>query len=306
MGCWNKTCAMSNLHINAGDRVYVFLIEEQSSKTYHCDSNHLYSPILVPFYSRYDYYGAGENSSGVALPVIIDSLKQKLIEKEVGENHYHDLEVKREKLTVDVLFELMREQRLYVDNPYRRNFPDQPQELKIEFVMMRKDIVDKILYNYKIDYYDANFETKEIGLNDILEDVDFVISYFQEENNDCSNLKEFRTITPHFLIEALRERNSKMSSLFEYFDSLYDSRIVFIVGTLNHFIENGESEKAKEFLTDALKGAFIAKFMENTRRSWIPQCGEGSQNTDPDGHKLLAETIIEVLQKEKEELDYWD
>jgi hypothetical protein len=71
MGCWNKTCAMSNLHINAGDPVYVFLIEQQSSKTNHCESTHLYSPILVPFYSRYDDYGKGENNTGATLPVII-------------------------------------------------------------------------------------------------------------------------------------------------------------------------------------------------------------------------------------------
>jgi hypothetical protein len=62
---------MSNLHINAGDPVYVFLIEQQSSKTNHCESTHLYSPILVPFYSRYDDYGKGENNTGATLPVII-------------------------------------------------------------------------------------------------------------------------------------------------------------------------------------------------------------------------------------------
>jgi hypothetical protein len=306
MGCWNKTCALSNLHINAGDSVYVFLIEEQPTKTNHCESTHLYSPILVPFYSRYDDYGTGENNTGAALPVIIESLKQKLIEKELGYNSYHDLEVKRDKLTVDNLFELMREQRLCVNNPYKSIHPDQPQELKVEFVMMRKDIVDKILYNYKIDYYDANFKTKEIGFNDILEDVDFVINYFQEENNYCAYTEEFQTIRPHFLRGALIERNSKMSKLVEYFDSYYFSKTVPIFDNLVNFVRNHDTYLAREFLTDALKGAFIAKFMENTRRSWIPQCGEGSQNTDPDGHKLLAETVIEVLQKEKEELAYWD
>lgn len=86
MGCWNKTCALSNLPIFARERTYVFVLEESSSyrRSKAIDPNYLYDLVLIPFESTYDDYGAGENSSGIALPIILDSLKRCLIEKEQG------------------------------------------------------------------------------------------------------------------------------------------------------------------------------------------------------------------------------
>lgn len=303
MGCWNKTCAISNLHINYEDPVYVFIIQQQSLGSTHCDSTHLYQPILVPFYAEYDYYGEGTNISGVAAPIIFECLKHQLIEKEVGENQYSDPEVKRDNLTMDNLFGLMRNRRICIKNSYYERFGG-PEELVVEFVMMRKDIVDKILNEFKFDYFDENYKTIKIGFSDVIKDVDFVINSIQEYF--WSDDSMFRFHGPLSYSEEIWPVNSKMAGFFRCFNSINFSGIVNIVKVIYEFVENGKLEEAKEFLIDALKGAYINKFMELTRRSWIPTCGEGSQNTDPDGHLFLAQAVIQVLQKEKEELDYWD
>ena len=297
MGCWNKTCALSNLHIHAGDPVYVFLIEQKGFNDYHCYSTHLYSPVPIPFYSHYDDYGRGENNSGAALPVIINSLKKVLIEKELGENEYHDLEVKRDTLSEDNLFEIMKEGRLFVKNKYRNINSNLPEENKVDFVMMRKDVVDSILANFKPEYWDKDYKTIKIGFDEIIEDVDFAIEHIQER---CLDL---------YLPHVLEDRGSKMASFIRFFDPISlagTSRIVPIMEIFSDLVKTGETTLAKEFLIDALKGAFIANFMELTRRSWIPQCGEGSQNIDVSGHKILAQTVLNIIEKEETEMEEWE
>lgn len=302
MGCWNKTCALSNLHIHAGDPVYVFLIEQDGLSDNHCYSTHLYSPILIPFYSHYDDYGAGENNSGAALPVIINSLKKVVIEKELGENQYHDLEVKRDKLCEDNLFEIMQEGRLFVKNRYSNTNSNLPEENKVEFVMMRKDVVDDILANFKPECWDKDYKTIKIGFDEIIEDVDFAIEHIQERFEE--EAINFSGRLDLYLPPVLEDKGSKMANFIRFFDPInlaWISRIVPIMEIFTDFVKTGETTLAKEFLIDALKGAFIANFMEATRRSWIPQCGEGSQNIDTTGHKVLAQTVLNIIEKEESE-----
>lgn len=320
MGCWNKTCALSNLHIHAGDPVYVFLIEQDGLSYNHCYSTHLYSPVLIPFYSHYDDYGAGENNSGAALPVIINSLKKVVIEKELGENEYHDLEVKRDKLCGDNIFEIMQKGRLFVKNRYSNTNSNLPEENKVEFVMMRKDVVDSILANFKPECWDKDYKTIKIGFDEIIEDVDFAIEHVQERLKDVKkqymkygiNEKEAVNLSSCldlYLPHVLEDRGSKMASFIRFFDPISlagASRIVPIMEIFTDFVKTDETTLAKEFLIDALKGAFIANFMEETRRSWIPQCGEGSQNIDTTGHKVLAQTVLNIIEKEESEMEEWE
>lgn len=314
MGCWNKTCALSNLHINAGDPVYVFIMEQNPVGENHCYTTHLYRPILIPFYSEYDDYGRGENSSGVGLNIIINALKKQLIEMEVGENEYHDIEVKKDKFDEQLLFESIRENRLYIRNVYA-GLKNQPENVPVEFVMMRKDVVDKILEKFQFEEYthvDGVFTKVFYGFSDVLEDVNNILLYIQKQVEEAEKDKDsvaallMKFNRAYSMESMLKERGSKKSKLLYYFDSHHYSGIVNIMLELYNFIENDQIDLARELLIDAYKGAFIASFMERTRKSWIPQCGEGSQDTDLDGHKALAQTILEVIEEEEKEREEWE
>ncbi len=66
MGCWNGTCALSNLSIHAGEKAYLILLVRTSNETRHmgggfCYTRLDYSPIFVPLLGEYDDYGAIEN-----------------------------------------------------------------------------------------------------------------------------------------------------------------------------------------------------------------------------------------------------
>lgn len=58
MGCWNKTCALTNLPIGEGERVITFLIvNKKSSYENRCYTNWAWELIPVPIYGEYDDYG---------------------------------------------------------------------------------------------------------------------------------------------------------------------------------------------------------------------------------------------------------
>lgn len=76
MGCWYKTCGLSNLHIPAGTPVYVFVLERRGNGISDaCYSTSMFAPLLLPFESEYNDYGGGENSKGVGFPYIMQALK---------------------------------------------------------------------------------------------------------------------------------------------------------------------------------------------------------------------------------------
>lgn len=324
MGCWNKTCGLSNLHIHAGEKVYTFILEKTSSAIGddHCYSTHLYRPILIPFYSEYDDYGSGENNHGIGLNVIIESIKKQLIEQEVGENEYHDISVKKDTFDESALFESIRESRLYVKNYWERF--DKIPGTQIDMVMMKKSVVNSILTNYKVGQYkNGGYEYYTFG--DVVQEIDTIIekvkqdikdtndkiAHFSEIDSDTESVESlkdtyFSLIRSKYYLRGIGGENEmKIGNYFLYADEYKFSTTVSIVETFFDFMINNQIQEAKEFLADFLKGCFIAHFMEHTRRSWIPQCGEGSQNTELEGHKLLAQTVLEIAEKEEQEREEW-
>jgi hypothetical protein len=298
MGCWNKTCGVSNLHIHGGDPVYVFILQQNTVGSHHCYSNHLYDTVMIPFHSYYDDYGTGENSSGIGLEVIIKNLKENLIEKEVGENQYHDISVKREDFDVDMLFESMREERLEIPNRYA-GYAGNPKTIPVDFVMMRKDVVDKLIEEYDIEEYD-NGKYVHYKFTTVLDGVDELVQSIQDKINE-----------PHFShyyfdsfgFRVLNPEN-RVNHWIKFWTGYPFGSFINPLTELVSLVQQNRIEDAKQFATDALKGAFMIHFMEMTRRSWIPQCGEGSQNTELAGHKLLAQTILDIVAKEEKEFEY--
>lgn len=325
MGCWNKTCGISNLPIYAGDPVYVFLLEGDKHNN-HCYNNHLYSPVLVPFYSYYDDYGAGENSHGIGLRVIIDALKKQLIEREVGENEYHDIAVKREEMNETLLFESMREGRLAIPNVLRflPNIPNKPQETNIDFLMMRKDVVDEILNTYRRedyvhDYVNFEGEYRNYGFSDLVNEVNTLVDHYAEATKKCKELEKlggaedtveywrmlWNLEDPSYTASALKGK-SPLLSIWTPNYSYGGASLVRVMEVFTQMVRDGDLDSAKELYIEYLKGAWIDRFMDEARKSWIPQCGEGSQDTDTGNQEFLATLTLKVANKDKTRWDEED
>lgn len=63
MGCFNKTCALTNLPILNGEKVLVVTIIESSYPS-SCHTTGIWSPFEVPWVGYYDDYGGTENEDG--------------------------------------------------------------------------------------------------------------------------------------------------------------------------------------------------------------------------------------------------
>jgi hypothetical protein len=303
MGCWNKTCGLSNLHITAGTPVYVFVLEKNKSYD-HCYSTSLFSPLLLPFESVYDDYGGGEDSSGPALDYIMNMIKKDLVEMEVGENQYHDIEVKREGFTPEKFFEAVHEDRLSIQG--RRAEPTQ-----LYFTMMRKDIVDDILANRTIeDYVGDGKGTCGYGNNYVKYKFADIVADIRPLLNDAMEIvgnidKELRSLKMFSGLDYMFDQDYENKVLkWMRGDSYRYSRIVDMKQVISKGLEIGTVDsinKVAALLEEYLKGIYIDGFMHSARKTWIPGGHEGSQSMSGGALRLLGAATIRALDREKAE-----
>jgi hypothetical protein len=308
MGCWNKTCGLSNLHITSGTPVYVFVLEKNNSYD-HCYSTGLFSPLLLPFESVYNDYGGGEDSSGIAMSIIMGGIKKDLVEMPLGENKYHDIEVTKEKFDVDLFFEAVHEDRLFTQG----RFSAEP--TRIQFTMFRKDIVDAILAEREIEEYvggnkgtyakwgdEKNYIRYKFA--DIVANIRPMIAEARAKVEEAK--KDNETLASYMLfdgISAIFDYNSPhISARWMRYDNYRYSRIVDMKTVFRKAFEAGTDEAMETLalvMEQHLKALFIDGFMTAARKSWIPGGHEGSQSYSGSALRQLWNATSKVLDEEK-------
>lgn len=310
MGCWNKTCGLSKLHIYAGDEVLVFAIEANNGRDKdRCYSTALYSPVLLPFYSKYDDYGGGEDSHGVGFDLLMAGIRSKLVEMPVGENSCHDIEIKREGFGEKEFFEYIHEGRLNVDCRYGDTNA-------VDFVMFRKDVVDDILTNYTVNHYVGNGEGTcgwensyiDYTFADVVADIPAFIDEMERKMSDALTLEIYKDVPPamrfaltiHRLENVFEWRHPNKASWYIRNDSYRYSRLVDTAEAIINAVASGDRIRATELLHDHLMAQFLDSFMHEVRAIWTPGCHEGSQSSNPVGYRALTAAINRALDEEKE------
>lgn len=307
MGCWSKTCGLSNLHITAGTPVYVFVLEDARDDS-NCYSTSLFSPLLLPFESEYDDYGGGENSSGPAFNMIMGSIKNHLVEMELGDNQYHDIAVTKEAFGEKLFFEAVHENRLSYKTPFSR------EGKKLSFTMFRKDIVDSILENRVIESYVGEGKGTFAKYGD---EKNYIRYHFKDIVADVKPLLESmllqiaeaeESVKMYMLMNGLDgvvfKNKGNLAANWLRGDSHRYSRIVNIRDMISTGLEAGTPDalaRLEELLIEHLKALFIDSFMHEARKTWIPGGHEGSQSQCASAHRLLCSSIISVLDKEAAE-----
>jgi len=315
MGCWHKTCGLSNLHITHGTEAYVFVLEPGNEDS-HCYATHLYKPLLLPFVTEYNDYGGGENSSGVTLPIVMNAIKECLHEMEQGENEFHDIAVKKDKFDEALFFEAVHEGRLFKENRYT---PESP--TKLEYVMFRKDIVDDILENYVIEKYvgdgkgTCGWENNYIQYKfaDIVADIlpmlqevmDMVVKAKATEQDISYKLLGgfeymFGRDYENLAASWLRNDSYRYSRIVDLRHVFFDLFGKDDVPTEDQILE------LEAVLTEHIKAIFIDAFMERTRKSWIPAGHEGSQGQDAEPYRVLIAATTRALDAEQAEYEMYE
>lgn len=300
MGSWNNTCGLSNLHITSGTPVYVFVLEEKRDNS-HCYSTSLFSPLLLPFESEYNDYGGGQNSSGVALPLILEGIEKCLVEMPLGENEYHDIEVTKEKFNEELFFEAVHEDRLKVQS----RFSGDP--TSIQFTMFRKDVVDAILEKRSIEKYVGNskgtfgYNKNYIRYNfkDIVADIKPMIELIKTNIAKSEfEIRVFSGIDHMFDCECKNKAVQWLRYDSDYrYNRIVDMRIMIVDAFQSK--DPDALAKLEELLEVRMKALFIERFMSDARKTWIPGGHEGSQSQSGAALRMLANVTIDILDKEK-------
>lgn len=293
MGCWNKTCALSNLHIYSGQQVYTFIVEPNDYYT-PTGTTTFYRPLLLPFISTYDDYGGGENSRGPMFEFVLNTIKEQLTEVPVGENKYHDIAVSRDNFDEEQLFASMIKQRLVVGSS------------KLNFTMIRKDIADDILKRWKLQKYVGAGEGTTRWNNSYIEYT--LDSVLDETPRLIAHLKDFVKSTDSkipYIFDALYKFESKLKTQTLLYDinQIHYSRLVNIAHLIFDLINRGDDEMLTNVFETYYKGRFIDAFMYSTRKVWLPGTHEGSQDANIDEPYLLMSAMAKVLKKEEDEQD---
>lgn len=298
MGCWNKTCGLSRLHILAGEPVYVFVLEKQENSGNGCYATALYKPLLLPFESFYDDYGGGTDSFGPGLSYIEKGLQELLLEKEQGTNQYHDIPVSKKDFNINKFFEAVHEGRLEIS-----------EGTPIDFVMIRKDIVEHIFQNWQKEYYVG--EGKGTGgwnnnyiiysLADVLADVPAFMDKLEAHLKN--NKTRFPSLRPDLDPYTWEERAQNKVSWYLSNENYRYSSIVRPSRIIVDLINENRKEEAQEILIEYLKGQYIDSFYHFTRNIWAPGCHEGSQSQEHSGYRCLVSAITSALDKEQQEIE---
>jgi len=302
MGCWYKTCGLSNLHIRPGEDVYVFALEQARRDTDRCYTTAFWRPLMLPFYSKYNDYGGGEDSSGPALPYIIEGIQADLIEMEVGKNEYHDIAVKKEGFTDKEFFESVHKHRLKITD-YMGG------EQLIDFVMLRKDVVDGVLDTWEIEKYVG--DGKGTGgwgncyiyykFADVLADIPAFLDRIEEDLKSLEGTT-IRTLLSLRGLEHFADwKGENKVGWWVQFDSHRYSNIIRPNQLILDLMVDGNRTEAETILIEHLKACFIDAFYDICRRVWIPAGHEGSQANELSGYRVLINQIEAAITREENE-----
>lgn len=287
MGCWNKTCGLSGLHILNGEEVYVFALEKNTGHD-RCYSTAFWRPVMLPWTATYNDYGAGEDDQGAMIPFILNGIAEELIEVEQGENQYHDIPVKREGFDMEQFYEAVQEGRLKLDRDGG---------VEVDFVMMRKDLVDDVLNTWRIRKYVGEGQGTtgwsnayiEYGFAQILNELpEFMDAFLTKVQDDTWWFADLDRVMN-------RKQRNLVAEWMRGESSYHYSQILRVGEILRQLIKDGKLDEANEIIVAHLKAQVIDSFMHEIRKAWMPGAYEGSQSQDPTGYRTLHAAVERAL-----------
>lgn len=305
MGCWNHTCAISNLPVMHHDEVYVILLvaerDDDPCKN-NCYPTAYWRPYPAYFTGKYDDYGAVEECTGPMLNTIIEAVRKDLIEVEQGENEYHDIPVKKADFNLELLFEANHENRLFVkawDAAWEAR-DGRPIKRRMEHIVIRKAVFEKILSEFKIELY--NYTTKERGIYGAEQLKADGIKTFTEKLNKIKELETRKEAGEDVKLELNRlifmaELSLDRSPFGNAFEELFRFVPNAAQDIKYEIMENRDESKIADYVEQIANLYWLGVFMGRNRRVWTPTCGAGSQDMETDTHRLLAQITLDEAHK---------
>jgi hypothetical protein len=279
MGCWNKTCAISQLPIQYGSATVRFFILQAKAysgvrevETMPSYANGMWELLPVPFYGRYNDYGGQEDDSGQEFKYKF--LADLYASKIVGPNPFVDDETINDSIHDD---------KATIEGR------------AIASIMIHKHILHAIL-DVGMKYYR---ETKYVYSEDMINFLEAYKKFFAELMNDEDKTNPLYLMREmHHDINMAPFLKSDIGKPFKFMPDVAQ-------GLLYHLNGDGSNLTSERVLhrklldnipaKDIVVGYKVRKAFEELRKPIVPQIGEGSQAPIDKMHKAVNDATGDII-----------
>lgn len=277
MGCWNMTCAISNLPINRDDKVVAFVIEGESDKMPlglgFTEPDLYFKPVTMPYFGIY-------NESGSLRDYKTNFEKMDIHLKERADKNYqcYDREFVSKELNISDIN--MRELFDYIARgAIMCKGSGFDTEMKpVGMVFFKQSVLDKLIEDLKKED-DYKIELVEERYDECIEIL------IKEREEYLNRFKESEISYASFRASVLWRLSGRNSALKDFVIRLvYEGDV-----------------KLSSIKESVMYMGYINVLMQRLRKSWMPQCGIGSQEYTNSSYSVLGEIMASEYEKEREE-----
>lgn len=293
MGCWNETCGVTQLPINAGDPVRLFVLvnkEHWKGKmpgggwSY---SNDLWGPLGAPVQGTYDDYGGIEDIvHNQDTELLLSRIKEGFVP---FEDKYEKISTVEEMTLEDALSYIER------DNGKYKLPAMHEQTLGVMFV--HEDVYQSMI---NFDHIEADFGDK---------------NYFYKPLSQIykSQLEKWYVDTAQQYAEALKEKDPVTSVALmrmqmilmdvSFFHDYHENGLKYYKNALLELAKQNapyENEKVQLLSNSVINILRFSNAMSMARKSWMPQSGKGSQENSLEIYQAIMSGANKVIAARRE------
>lgn len=301
MGCWCETCGITQLPINAGDKVRLFVIAMEKHYAFSdggeggggtCYSNDRWSPIGPPIQGEYDDYGSID-------PIIMDD-SAKMIEDTlqaswIPPESKGEWEKIPEKFELSDYLNFIERDRAKIKGRYEE------QHLGLMFVL--EDVYQAMINFDPIESH-HNYESRGYIYMPFSEGIK--LEFEKWYLNQLKLMKEYNTYKD--TIEAKSVELLAEMSDFRLFNSLKENGLRPFKKVLRNLAKRGLAWEDVEVQNVATEVINMQKFdiaMSRARKQWMPQSGKGGQQNESDIYQAICDATQKIIDDREEESREW-
>jgi hypothetical protein len=288
---WHETCGISNLPIRYDSEArLVVLIKKNELNTsisggfcYPVDS---WTPICLPIKGKYNDFGSLEDFK--------EDLNTKFLKENLNESSINDVfyTLKEFSFPKNLISMLQLLERGYLQSKDFFGI-----ECHLGQMLIREDIYQAILkfpLPQDVYWYDTDINFQKIEAEKYLK--------------KCLEIgKKIRTRESKSSLEDVLSWKDKLKNDNDFLKHSDSSRVppqciwkykCYIEQITSTECVNSTIEDLKQLLHGMVELLHVNEFMVRVRKHWTPQCGKGSQNSDNEEYRFLAEEILSALDRD--------
>lgn len=308
MGCWNETCGVTQLPINYGDKVRLFVLvaethwKENSGENLGggvCYSTDLWSPIGPPIKGEYDDYGGIENLEYDESAKLTES---RIVEGWIPVTSKHEWDKVPDKLELSDYLELIERGRGFTNLTFRQNMP-------LGVMMVHEDVYQAMINFDSIEahHYWNDEGTPRRTYEYMPLSKSIQMEYQEWYEKQLGFFKKLSTMEDQVAKSLLAFKlELGEDHLFGGYKDGSNKVYRKVLQALAQEFLPFESERVQKVVKDSMDLYRFQIAMSRARKMWTPQCGKGSQQNDLDIYKAIQAGMNKVIEAretyEREEL----